>query len=119
MNILIVESKAKCKTLLKHLGKDEWRVMPTGGHVERLAEDRKIHPPKEVRKAYWSHRPGELPRPPWFWTERGEAAIRAIRTRRRSTTRSPSIWPPIPTGRASASLRMWKGCSRRLAPVAA
>ncbi len=79
MNILIVESKAKCKTLLKHLGKDEWRVMPTGGHVERLAEDRKIHPPKEVRKAYWSHRPGELPRPPWFWTERGEAAIRAIK----------------------------------------
>jgi DNA topoisomerase-1 len=78
MNILIVESRAKCKTLLKHLGKDEWRVMPTGGHVRRLAEDRALHPPKEVRKAYWSHRPGELPRPEWFWTERGEAAIRAI-----------------------------------------
>ena len=68
MNILIVESKAKCKTLLKHLGKDEWRVLPTGGHVQRLAVDRKIHPPKEVRKAYWSNRPGELPRPPWYWT---------------------------------------------------
>jgi len=78
MNILIVESKAKCKTLLKYLGKDEWRVMPTGGHVERLAEDRKLHPPKEVRKAYWSHKPNELPSPPWFWTERGEAAMRAI-----------------------------------------
>ncbi|MFT5051249.1 MAG: DNA topoisomerase-1 [Chlamydiales bacterium] len=78
MNILIVESKAKCKTLLKYLGKDEWRVMPTGGHVERLAEDRKIHPPKEVRKAYWSHRPDELPKPPWFWTDRGEGAMRAI-----------------------------------------
>lgn len=78
MNILIVESKAKCKTLQKYLGKDEWRVMPTGGHVERLAEDKKIHPPKEVRKAYWSHRPDELPKPPWFWTERGEAAMRAI-----------------------------------------
>jgi DNA topoisomerase-1 len=78
MNILIVESKAKCKTLLKYLGNDEWRVMPTGGHVERLAEDKKIHPPKEVHKAYWSNKPNELPDPPWFWTERGEAALRAI-----------------------------------------
>ena len=79
MNILLVESKAKCKTLLKHLGKDQWRVLPTGGHIERLAQDRSIHPPKEVRKAYWSNRPGELPTPPWFWTERGEAAIDAIK----------------------------------------
>jgi DNA topoisomerase I len=79
MNILLVESKAKCKTLLKHLGKDQWRVLPTGGHIERLAQDRSIHPPKEVRKAYWSNRSGELPKPPWFWTERGEAAIRAIK----------------------------------------
>lgn len=79
MNILLVESKAKCKTLLKHLGKDQWRVLPTGGHIERLAQDRSIHPPKEVRKAYWSNRTGELPKPPWFWTERGEAAIRAIK----------------------------------------
>ncbi len=79
MNILLVESKAKCKTLLKHLGKDQWRVLPTGGHIERLAQDRDIHPPKEVRKAYWSNRPGELPKPPWFWTERGEVAILAIK----------------------------------------
>ena len=79
MNILLVESKAKCKTLLKHLGKDQWRVLPTGGHIERLAQDRDIHPPKEVRKAYWSNGPGELPKPPWFWTERGEAAMRAIK----------------------------------------
>ena len=79
MNILLVESKAKCKTLLKHLGKDQWRVLPTGGHIERLAQDRDIHPPKEVRKAYWSNRSGELPKPPWFWTEQGEAAIRAIK----------------------------------------
>jgi DNA topoisomerase-1 len=79
MNILVVESKAKCKTLLKHLGKDAWRVMPTGGHIERLADDRKLHPPKEVKKAYWSHAAGELPQPPWFWTERGEAAIKGIR----------------------------------------
>jgi len=79
MNILIVESKAKCKTLEKYLGRDQWRVMATGGHIERLPVDRKLHPPKEVRKAYWSNKPGELPAPPWFWTERGEAAINAIR----------------------------------------
>ena len=78
MNILIVESKAKCKTLLKHLGSSDWRVLSTGGHVEELAVDRKLHPPKEVRKAYWSHQPGQLPAPPWFWSERGEAAIKAI-----------------------------------------
>ena len=78
MNILIVESKAKCKTLLKHLGSDAWRVLPTGGHVQRLAEDRALHPPKEVKKAYWSHAEGRLPQPPWFWTERGEASLRAI-----------------------------------------
>jgi DNA topoisomerase-1 len=79
MNILIVESKAKCKTLRRHLGKNEWRVLPTGGHVERLAEDRKLDPPKEVKKAYWSNQPGELPTPPWYWTERGETAIRVIK----------------------------------------
>jgi DNA topoisomerase-1 len=79
MNILLVESNAKCKTLLKHLGKNEWRVLPTGGHLERLAEDRKIHPRKEVKKAYWSNRPNDLPKPPWFWTERGEAAIHTIK----------------------------------------
>ncbi|MBQ35498.1 MAG: hypothetical protein CME04_03840, partial [Gemmatimonadaceae bacterium] len=74
-----MEVDAECKTLLKHLGKDQWRVLPTGGHVERLAQDNTIHPRKEVRKAYWSNRPGELPQPPWFWSERGEAAIRTIK----------------------------------------
>jgi DNA topoisomerase IA len=97
MNILIVESKAKCKTLLKHLGQNDWRVFPTGGHVERLPVDRSIHPPKEVKKAYWSNRPGELPTPPWFWTERGEAGsgpnvarlpFKQLRMRPPSTIRS-------------------------------
>ena len=79
MNILIVESKAKCKTLEKYLGRGEWRVLATGGHVERLPVDRELHPKKEVKKAYWSNEKGELPRPPWYWTERGEAAITAIK----------------------------------------
>ncbi len=79
MSILIVESKAKCKTLLKHLGSEGWRVLPTGGHVERLAEDRDLHPEKEVKKAFWAYTDGQLPNPPWFWPERGEAAVQAIR----------------------------------------
>jgi DNA topoisomerase-1 len=79
MNILIVESKAKCKTILKHLGRDDWRVLSTGGHVETLPSDREKHPKKEVKKAYWSSRGDQLPEPPWVWEERGEAAMKAIK----------------------------------------
>ena len=39
-------------------------MLPTGGHIERLAQDRDIHSPKKVRKAYWSNQPSELPKPP-------------------------------------------------------
>ena len=71
MNILLVEPSAKCKDLLKHFGKNKWRVLPNGGHLERLAEDQNIQPPKEAKKAYWSNQPNDFPKPPWFWTERG------------------------------------------------
>src|SRR5690606_25588188 len=76
VNILIVESNAKAKTIQRYLGK-EWTVLATGGHVQELpssADDR-----KEGKKAYWSNRPGELPKPPWSWTPNGEKALRAIR----------------------------------------
>lgn len=79
MNILIVESKAKCLTILKHLGRDDWRVLATGGHVETLPFDRSIHDPKQVKKGYWGSRSGALPEPPWVWTERGEKALDAIK----------------------------------------
>ena len=79
MNILIVESKAKCKTIERHLGRGEWRVMATGGHIETLPNDRKKHDPKQVKKAAWAARPDALPTPPWVWTDRGQAAIEAIR----------------------------------------
>ncbi len=79
MNILIVESKAKSKTIQRYLGRAEWRVMSTGGHVQALPKDRSKHDRKEVRKAYWSSRGRALPEPPWVWSERGEAALRAIR----------------------------------------
>lgn len=76
MNILIVESAAKARTLQSYLG-DGWRVLATGGHVETLPHDRKAHG-KDAKKAYWANRPGELPDPPWVWTDRGEGAVKAL-----------------------------------------
>jgi DNA topoisomerase-1 len=83
MNILIVESKPKCKTIQKHLGEEDWRVLSTGGHVEALPSKEQRgqegFDPKQAKKAYWQGRGDELPEPPWVWTERGAAAIEAIR----------------------------------------
>jgi DNA topoisomerase IA len=76
MNVLIVESAAKTRTIQKYLGSD-WRVLATGGHVETLPQDREKHG-KDAGKAYWGNRPGALPNPPWVWTDRGEKAVREI-----------------------------------------
>lgn len=76
MNILIVESGAKAKTLQKYLG-EGWSVLATGGHVETLPNDRKSHG-KDASKAYWANRPGQLPSPPWVWTDRGQDAVKRI-----------------------------------------
>lgn len=82
MNILIVESAAKAKTLERYLGK-AWRVVATGGHVQTLPHDRGEHG-KDAKKAYWANRNGALPEPPWVWTDRGEAAVNRILERARS-----------------------------------
>jgi DNA topoisomerase I len=76
MNILIVESGAKARTLQNYLGSG-WSVLATGGHVETLPNDRRAHG-KDASKAFWASRPGELPSPPWVWTDRGEEAVRRI-----------------------------------------
>jgi DNA topoisomerase I len=76
LDVLIVESQAKARTLGRYLGAD-WKVMATGGHVQTLPFDRSRHG-RDAKKAYWEHRPGELPSPPWAWTDRGEAAMEAI-----------------------------------------
>jgi DNA topoisomerase-1 len=76
LNVLIVESAAKAKTLERYLG-DGWRVLATGGHVQTLPHDRSLHG-KEAKKAYWANQPGALPSPPWVWTDRGEDAVRDI-----------------------------------------
>ena len=60
MNILIVESKPKCKTIQKHLGADDWRVLSTGGHVEALPSNKQRgqegFDPKQAKKPYWQGR---------------------------------------------------------------
>ncbi len=76
MDVLIVESAAKGRTLQKYLGKG-WAVVATGGHIETLPNDRRTHG-REASKAFWSNRPGELPSPPWVWTDRGEEAVATI-----------------------------------------
>ena len=76
MNILIVESGAKAKTLQNYLG-DGWTVLATGGHIETLPNDRKRHG-KDASKAFWANRPGQLPTPPWVPTDRGEEAVKKI-----------------------------------------
>lgn len=76
MNILIVESAAKGRTLQSYLG-DGWKVLATGGHVQTLPDNRKKHG-KDASKAYWANRAGELPSPPWVWTDRGEEAVARI-----------------------------------------
>ena len=78
MNVLIVESKAKIKTIQKVLGRASWRVLSTGGHVECLPNDRTKHDRKEVKKADWAPPRGGLPQPPWVWEDRGEKAVRDI-----------------------------------------
>ena len=76
MNILIVESAAKARTLERYLGPD-WKVVATGGHVQTLPHSRKDHG-KDAKKAYWANQPGQLPSPPWVWTDRGEDAVDKI-----------------------------------------
>ena len=87
MNVLIVESAAKTRTIQKYLGSD-WRVLATGGHVETLPQDREKHG-KDAGKAYWGNRPGALPNPPWVWTDRGEKAVRDILD---AGGKNPSFW---------------------------
>ncbi|MDW7708824.1 MAG: type IA DNA topoisomerase, partial [Deferrisomatales bacterium] len=75
MNVLIVESRAKAKTIQKYLGKP-WVVLATGGHVQELPTRRED--PREGKKAYWASTQDALPSPPWAWTDNGEKAVRAI-----------------------------------------
>lgn len=70
MKMLIVESKAKSKTIQKYLGR-KYTVRASIGHVQDLPSGRT----KDGRKAMWASRQDELPQPPWEYTERAKKVV--------------------------------------------
>tara|TARA_Y100001968_G_scaffold329053_1_gene377539 strand:- start:3397 stop:5742 length:2346 start_codon:yes stop_codon:yes gene_type:complete len=71
VDLLIVESGAKSKTIQKYLGKG-WIVAACNGHVRDLPTSRQT---KDGKKAMWASSVDNLPNPPWEWTENSERAI--------------------------------------------
>jgi len=74
LKLVILESGAKARTIKKYLGKG-WIVDACNGHVQDLPSNRKN---KDSSKAMWSSKPGELPKPPWSWTDRAERVMSKI-----------------------------------------
>ncbi len=74
MNILIVESGAKSKTIQKYLGSG-WIVAASNGHVQDLPNSRQT---KDGKKATWASAADKLPNPPWEWTDNSERTIMKI-----------------------------------------
>ena len=72
MDLVVVESGAKAKTIQKYLGKNVL-VRASNGHVQDLPVKG-----KEGSKALWNHTDTELPNPNWSWTDRSEANIKRI-----------------------------------------
>jgi len=77
LKLVILESGAKARTIKKYLGKG-WIVDACNGHVQDLPSNRKT---KDSSKAMWSSKPGELPEPPWSWTDRAERVMSKIITK--------------------------------------
>ncbi|MEE2747338.1 MAG: type IA DNA topoisomerase [Candidatus Thermoplasmatota archaeon] len=71
MDLVIVESGAKSKTIQKYLGKG-WIVAACNGHVRDLPTSRDT---KDGKKAMWACTVDKLPEPPWEWTENSERTI--------------------------------------------
>ena len=72
MDLVIVESGAKAKTIQKYLGKNIL-VRASVGHVQDLPTKG-----KDGSKALWSHTDNSLPNPPWDWTQRAEKTVNRI-----------------------------------------
>ena len=77
MDLVIVESGAKSKTIQKYLGKG-WIVEACNGHVRDLPTSRDT---KHGKKAMWASTADKLPSPPWEWTENSERTIGKILTK--------------------------------------
>jgi len=73
MKMVIVESKAKSKTIQKYLGKS-YIVRACMGHVQDLPARKH----KDSRKAMWASKEDALPNPPWDWTERSEKIVNSL-----------------------------------------
>ena len=72
MDLVVVESGAKAKTIQKYLGKNIL-VRASVGHVQDLPTKG-----KDGSKALWSHTDNSLPNPPWDWTQRAEKTVNRI-----------------------------------------
>jgi DNA topoisomerase-1 len=70
---MILESGAKARTVNKYLGKD-WIVEACNGHVQDLPSGKG----KGRTKAMWASKNGDLPEPPWDWTDGAEKVINKI-----------------------------------------
>ena len=74
MRLMILESGAKARTVNKYLGKG-WMVEACNGHVQDLPSSGKG---KGRSKAMWASTNGNLPEPPWDWTEGAQGIITKI-----------------------------------------
>ena len=79
MDMLIVESNAKSKTIQKYLGRG-WIVAACNGHVQDLPTSRDT---KDGKKAMWASTVDKLPDHPWEWTD-----VKAQRTIGKLLTRA-------------------------------
>ena len=73
MRLMILESGAKARTVNKYLGKG-WIVEACNGHVQDLPSGKG----KNRSKAMWASNNGNLPEPPWDWTDGAEKVINKI-----------------------------------------
>ena len=73
MKLVILESGAKAKTIKKYLGRG-WLVEACNGHVQDLPS----RGSKDSSKARWASKQGQLPNPPWSWTDKAEQVMTKI-----------------------------------------
>ncbi len=81
MKLMILESGAKARTVKSYLGSG-WIVEACNGHVQDLPSG---NGSKQRSKAMWAAEKGELPEPPWDWTEGAERVINSILARARKS----------------------------------